>query len=1113
MATERSVLVRLRANADQFNREMMKAREAVHGVRDEIDTTNDRTAWLAQGFLALAPALVPLGAAAVPVLSGIAAQATVAVAAVGVMALAFHGVGDALTALDKYQITPTAENLKKLHDAMQKLGPDGAHFVRFLDDAKDKLSVLQMDARAGMFPGMETGINDVMRMLPRLRDIVQEIASGLGELSIDAGKGLAGKDMRGFFNYLRTDAKPILVEMGHTIGNFISGFGAMLKGFAPLTSDFSHGLLEMSRSFSDWAHGLDSSQTFQDFVQYVRESAPKALDLLGAFVDAFVQLTEAAAPVGDVALPVLTKFLDIVASIADTPAGSLLILTAALTSMYGRIVALRAITTGGVVDKMTVGFRESTAAAKASIPTLRQWGYAAGSVARSQKQLKANIMEGSTSYALASARASSARFAIADFAKAAGPAAAAGGLLALSMTGIADKAGLSNTAMGASVGLMATRGPWGAAIGAAIGLTTDLASANNDLESALKAVNTAMDSGRLSEMRAAMRSIHEQFKDMRNTDGFGDFMSDSMAQLNDLGGGLWDKIMGKDHVDQWARSRNALEGIRTEIEYIKHTTGGGWSSDGLELFYRGLGFTADEARRASEGVDAFSRSVEHAQGILDRQAAFDAYQAAVDAATKSLKDNGKTLDNNTEKGRNNRAALRDMAKTALEAGDGLKGLARNNYLEHAADKYAAMAQAMGMGEKAAKRWAARLFDLDNTNAVPHIDVDDKKARAKVKKILADLGFLDHSTGTPAVDLLIQQFLKGKVTVAQMMKILNGLKANPHVGADTAEAITKIHGVISAMSSIHDKVVHIQTVFSRNNLNVDTGADGATVPKTGRPYADRHLYLLADGERVTSNRHGQVDKSAKLLNLINQGRINDRVVGLADGGTAGGDTVDLRTVTRSGDDPVGSEARKTAAALKGLRGELKRATEALDKEKKERDAVIAKMKAVRSGVTGGLRSDLFGETDAWTSQYGGGSPAGVMSDLRGDKRNARAMLAAIHDLKAKGLHGAALAEILQEGGLAGAQAFAQLTRAELHEYADLFNSRNRLTRAAGEAAGNASYGAAVRRERHEFRELKQEVVRLRHSVERASKHNREDHKADRDSQKRGAGDASRSRRRD
>ena len=53
-----------------------------------------------------------------------------------------------------------------------------------------------------------------------------------------------------------------------------------------------------------------------------------------------------------------------------------------------------------------------------------------------------------------------------------------------------------------------------------------------------------------------------------------------------------------------------------------------------------------------------------ADAALDLAGSQDAVEAAIDDATQSVKDNGKTLDNNTEKGRNNRQALRDIASAS-----------------------------------------------------------------------------------------------------------------------------------------------------------------------------------------------------------------------------------------------------------------------------------------------------------------------------------------------------------------------------------------------------------------------------------------------------------------
>lgn len=372
MATERTVLVRLRANANQFAREMSVAANAVRGMRNEINTTNDRTAWLAQGIAALAPVAVSVGATAIPVVMGLGTQLGVAAGAAGVLALGMVGIGDGLKALNTFQLDPTVENLEKVRLEMEKLGPAGADFVRFLDEIGDQLSVLRMDARDGMFPGMTDGIEDLMSRLPEVRNIVSSIAEGIGELAADAGAGLAGPEFDEFFDFLETDAKPILLDFGRTIGNFIDGIASLIVAFGPLTDDFSGGLLDMSRSFEEWAEGLSNTAGWNDFVDYIRKTTPMVLDFAGSLFDAVVEIVEAAAPVGDVVLPMLTRLLDVVANLANTPLGSIAIMGAAFASIYGRTKALGELFgSGGGISRLTPQLQANAKAARESAKTLR----------------------------------------------------------------------------------------------------------------------------------------------------------------------------------------------------------------------------------------------------------------------------------------------------------------------------------------------------------------------------------------------------------------------------------------------------------------------------------------------------------------------------------------------------------------------------------------------------------------------------------------------------------------------------------------------------------------------------------------------------------------------
>lgn len=98
------------------------------------------------------------------------------------------------------------------------------------------------------------------------------------------------------------------------------------------------------------------------------------------------------------------------------------------------------------------------------------------------------------------------------------------------------------------------------------------------------------------------------------------------------------------------------------------------------------------------------------------------------------------------------------------------------------------------------------------------------------------------------------------------------------------AMQQLRSVQMALNAIHDKTIHVDIVRGADSGvpyisggQRKAGADGMTVPKTGKPYADRHLILAADGEEIISNRHGQADRHRPLLKAINAGRY-------ADGGT-------------------------------------------------------------------------------------------------------------------------------------------------------------------------------------------------------------------------------------
>lgn len=307
---------------------------------ESINQLTGRLRLLTDVALTLGPALVPLGAGGVAGIVGMTAQFGALAGGIGVSIAALNGVGDALEAVNKYELEPTGDNLAKVAEEFNKLGPAGADFVVFLESISPQLREMQMLAREGFLPGLADGIESFLSRGEQLNNIVGDLAEALGDLSSSAGEALGGESFDAFFEYLDRTAGPLLLEFGRSIGNVAEGLANMMVAFSPVSSEFSSGLEDMTRRFAEWSAGLESNDSFQEFLSYIRTNGPAAVDFLGSFVEALASVVEAAAPIGQAVLPVLTSLLDVFAAIAGTGIGSTALAAAAGFVAFNRAASV-----------------------------------------------------------------------------------------------------------------------------------------------------------------------------------------------------------------------------------------------------------------------------------------------------------------------------------------------------------------------------------------------------------------------------------------------------------------------------------------------------------------------------------------------------------------------------------------------------------------------------------------------------------------------------------------------------------------------------------------------------------------------------------------------------
>lgn len=134
--------------------------------------------------------------------------------------------------------------------------------------------------------------------------------------------------------------------------------------------------------------------------------------------------------------------------------------------------------------------------------------------------------------------------------------------------------------------------------------------------------------------------------------------------------------------------------------------------------------TAAASRKAASAFQAETASLNDiisamhlASGVaLDLAGAQISFQAAIDDATKGIKDNGKTLDINTEKGRQNKSALLDVAKAANAQVDAMLKSGKSNEVATAATvsaraEFVRIAVQMGDNRAHAIAYAKSLIDI------------------------------------------------------------------------------------------------------------------------------------------------------------------------------------------------------------------------------------------------------------------------------------------------------------------------------------------------------------------------------------------------------------------
>lgn len=263
------------------------------------------------------------------------------------------------------------------------------------------------------------------------------------------------------------------------------------------------------------------------------------------------------------------------------------------------------------------------------------------------------------------------------------------------------------------------------------------------------------------------------------------------------------------------------------------------------------------ASEANEDISQLADSIRNFGSTqLDVESTESDFQAAIDAATDSLKENGKSLDLNTEKGRNNAGALRQIAQDGIAA---TAAIAENGGTQEEAaakmqstrDAYIKAAEAFGLSKDQAVAMADQLKLIPENVSTLFQEQGADEVTGKAKDIKSNVDRIPSSKETK---------LKGDIAdaKAKLADLQGKLASVPkskstRLNAEVAAAKANLSSLQAQLNGIQSKSITITTnqvtkATKENTVGIFK-ASGGFVSGPGTATSDSIPARLSNGEFV------------------------------------------------------------------------------------------------------------------------------------------------------------------------------------------------------------------------------------------------------------------------
>jgi hypothetical protein len=330
----------------------------------------DFLSWKVIGFGALwtgiAAAAVAAGAPLLLLIGGLAAS--LAAAGAGVVAFGavsagiFGGMIKDQQAIKKLQdeIAKTDDPKKKaklqkqLAEAWKSVSKEERGALKALDSFKSFWGNFTKQFEKPVFSAFAKGLDAAKGILKGLAPTISTVGGVVNKLMGEFNNALNGGAMKGFFDWLSSNASGALYNFAHIFGNVLEGVFSLIQAFAPYGAQMEEGILGLTNRFKEWAASFGQSQGFQTFVEYAKTNGPILLDTISNVWDIFKKLVGDLAPLGTTVLDGLSSFTGYINDNWPAIRETAIALGAGIATIGAALVAMQIV---GAITKLLYGFR------------------------------------------------------------------------------------------------------------------------------------------------------------------------------------------------------------------------------------------------------------------------------------------------------------------------------------------------------------------------------------------------------------------------------------------------------------------------------------------------------------------------------------------------------------------------------------------------------------------------------------------------------------------------------------------------------------------------------------------------------------------------------------